>query len=118
MSVKKEACTNPKVVAIIEKLLCHEGGKLCQEHKCMCSAMSVPTTHGEFNRHMFIETIVLKGGHGISMDKESIMGYACINDREFDTIKNEYLAQGIIQEENNPMVGEPLYSLLLTPEEG
>lgn len=106
MSVQQEACTNPKVVKLIEKLMSEHGG------------MSIPITHGEFNRHMFIETILLKGGQGISMDKESIMGYACLTEREFGTIKDEYLAKDIIKEDNNPMVGEPLYSLLLTPKEG
>jgi hypothetical protein len=59
----------------------------------------------------------VKGGGGISMDKESIMGYACLTEREFDTIKTELIIKGIIKEENNPMVGEPLYSLQLTPKE-
>jgi hypothetical protein len=102
MAIQQEECTNPKVVSAIEELF---------------KGMSSPVTHGEFNRRMFLETIVLKGGTGISMDKESIMGYACISEREFDMIKDEYLAQGIIKEENNPIVGEPLYSLQLTPKE-
>ncbi len=106
MSIQQEVCTNPKVVKLIEKLMSEHGG------------MSIPVTHGEFNRHMFIETILLKGGQGISMDKESIMDYACLTEREFETIKEEYLAQGILKEENNPTVGEPLYSLRLTPIEG
>ena len=105
MAIKQEACTNPKIVKFIEKLMGEHGG------------MSVPVTHGEFNRHVFLETIICKGGAGISMDKESLMGYACLTEREFETIKNEYLAEGIIKEENNPMVGEPMYSLLLTPKE-
>jgi hypothetical protein len=102
MSVKQEACTNPEVVKAIEDLF---------------KGLPNPVTHGEFNRHMFLETIVVKGGGGISMDKESIMGYACLTEREFDTIKIELIIKGIIKEENNPMVGEPLYSLQLTPKE-
>ena len=116
MAVNQEVCTNPAVVEVIQKLITkHVGDKLCAEGRCTCSSMGAPVTHGEFNRHMFIETIVLKGGTGISMDRESIMDYACITEREFNTIKDEYLAQGVIKVENNPMVGEPLYSLLFTP---
>jgi len=102
MAIKQEVCTNPKVVAAVEELM---------------NGMPAPITHGEFNRRMFLETIVAKGGSGISMDKESLMSYACIPEREFEAIKDEYLAQGIIKEETNPIVGEPLYSLQLTAKE-
>jgi hypothetical protein len=102
MSIQQEACTNPIVVKVVEKLM---------------AGLPAPVTHGDFNRRMFIECIIIKGGAGISMDKESLMGYACLTEREFESIKDEYLIAGIIKEENNPMVGEPLYSLQLTPKE-
>ena len=71
-------------------------------------------THGHFNRHMFLEAVVVVGGKGAAIDREDIQRYANITDKEFLTIKTEYLTKGIITEEKN-MFGIVLYKLCLTP---
>ena len=112
MAIKQETCTNPAVVEALGMILEEKDGYIVPKR------WPIPVTHGLFNRLMFLETLVLKGGMGVSMDRESLMSYACITEREFEAIKDEYLDKGIIKEVKDPIVGEPLYSLQLTPKEG
>ncbi len=69
-----------------------------------------PITHGEFNRHMFLEAVVVKGGEGAAIDEEDIRTHGAFTDREFTTIKDEYIAKGVLKEETN-FCGVTLYSL-------
>ena len=69
-----------------------------------------PVTHGEYNRHMFLEAVVCNGGQGAAIDKEDILRHAVLSDKEFTIIKDEYIAKGIIKEEEN-LFGVVLYSL-------
>lgn len=73
-----------------------------------------PITHGDFNRRMFLEAVVLKGGVGAAIDQEDIQRHAHITDKEFVIIKDEYVAKGIVIEEKN-MFDVVLYKLYLTP---
>ena len=71
-------------------------------------------THGQFNRHMFLEAIVVKGGKGVAIDQEDIQRHGALTDKEFVTIKDEYVAKGIVIEEKN-MFDVVMYKLCLTP---
>ena len=75
--------------------------------------MPKPCTHGQFNRHMFLEAVVLIGGKGVAIDQKDIQRYGQLTDKEFVTIKDEFITDGIIKEEKN-MFGVILYSLQLT----
>ena len=79
----------------------------------MMEGMPKPCTHGQFNRHMFLEIVVLQGKTGVSIDQEDIQRYGALTDKEFVTIKDEYLSKGIILEEKN-LFGVILYRLQLT----
>ena len=73
-----DACQEPElnkaVVEVIEWLR--------KGHPC-------PITHGEFNRRMFMEAVVVKGGVGAAIDKDDIVKYGAITDKEFTIIKDE-----------------------------
>jgi hypothetical protein len=77
---------NPAVVGAIESL--HE-------------PMPNPVTHGQFNRRMFLEAIVIKGGQGVSMEKDDIIAIAGMTEQEFVKIKDEYVKKGVITEKPN-----------------
>jgi len=79
----------------------------------MMKGMPKSCTHGQFNRHMFLEAVVLLGGKGVAIDQEDIQRYGQLTDKEFVTIKDEYVSKGIIKEEKN-MFDVILYSLKLT----
>ena len=79
----------------------------------MMKGMPKPCTHGQFNRNMFLEAVVLKGGKGVAIDQEDIQRYGQLTDKEFVTIKDEFIKKNIIKEETN-MFGVVLYSLQLT----
>jgi hypothetical protein len=74
--------------------------------------LSNPIIHGEFNRRMFLEAVVVKGGVGAAIDKEDIVRYCGITDKEFNTIKDEYITKGIIKE-TKTQFDTVLYSLCL-----
>ena len=80
----------------------------------MMKGMPKPCTHGQFNRHMFLEAVVVKGGKGVAIDQEDIQKHGALTDKEFTTIKDEYIAKGIIVEEKN-MFDIVMYKLRLTP---
>ena len=80
----------------------------------LMKGLPVDLTHGGYNRHMFLEAIVVKGGKGVSIDKEDIQRHGALTDKEFVTIKDEYVAKGIIVEEKN-MFDVVMYKLRLTP---
>ena len=80
----------------------------------MMKDMPKPCTHGQFNRHMFLEAVVVKGGKGVAIDQEDIQRHGALTDKEFTTIKEEYVAKGIIVEETN-MFDVVMYKLRLTP---
>ena len=86
---------NPVVVAAIEWLR---------------EPMANPVTHGEFNRRMFLEAIIIKGGQGISMEKDDIIAAAGMTEQEFVKIKGEYVQKGVIKETTN-MFKVVMYSL-------
>jgi hypothetical protein len=86
---------NPAVVAAIEWLQ---------------QPMTNPVTHGEFNRRMFLETIAIQGGQGISMEKDDIIAAAGMTEQEFVKIKDEYVQKGVILEKAN-MFKVVMYSL-------
>ncbi len=69
-----------------------------------------PVNHGEFNRRMFLEAVAVKGGKGAAIDKEDICKHGGLTDKEFTTIKDEYIAKGVLKEEKN-FCGVVLYSL-------
>jgi hypothetical protein len=76
----------------------------------MLTPLPNPVTHGEFNRRMFLEAIIVKGGQGISMEKDDIMAIAGMTEQEFIKIKDEYVSQGVITEKPN-MFKVVMYSL-------
>lgn len=80
----------------------------------MMEGMPKGCTHGEFNRHMFLEAVVVVGGKGVAIDREDIQRHGQLTDKEFVTIKDEYIAKGIIIEEKN-MFDVVMYKLRLTP---
>ena len=92
---------NPVITSAIEELL---------------KGLPHPVTHGQFNRHMFLEAVVLKGGVGAAIEAEDIMRYGHLTDAEFTSIKNEYIAEGILKAETN-LFGVTLYSLQYTKKE-
>lgn len=67
-------------------------------------------THGAFNRHMFLEAVVVKGGEGAAIDKDDICKHGGLTDKEFTIIKDEWMAKGVVKEETN-LFGVTLYSL-------
>ena len=99
MSEEKEPEVNTVVTEAIAKLM--EGlPKSC--------------THGQFNRYMFLEAVVTLGGKGVAIDQEDIQRHGQLTDKEFVTIKDEYVAKGILLEEKN-MFDVVMYKLRLTP---
>ena len=86
---------NPVIVKAIESVL---------------APLERPILHGYFNRRMFLEAVVVKGGEGAAIDKEDICKHGALTDAEFNTIKDEYIAKGVIKEETN-LFGVTLYSL-------
>ena len=80
----------------------------------MMKGMPKSCTHGQFNRHMFLEAVVMLGGKGVAIDQEDIQRHGQLTDKEFVTIKDEYVAKGIILEEKN-MFDVVMYKLRLTP---
>jgi hypothetical protein len=76
-----------------------------------------PTSHGEFNRRAFLEAVVVKGGEGAAIDEEDIRKHGALTDKEFTTIKDEYIAKGVLKEETN-FCGVTLYSLQYDTNEG
>lgn len=80
----------------------------------LMDGLPVDLTHGVYNRHMFLEAVVVKGGKGVSIDQEDIQRHGALTDKEFVTIKDEYVAKGIIVEEKN-MFDVVMYKLRLTP---
>ena len=79
----------------------------------MMEGLPVDLTHGIYNRHMFLEAVVVKGGKGVSIDQEDIQRHGMLTDKEFVIIKDEFIKKNIIKEETN-MFGVVLYSLQLT----
>jgi hypothetical protein len=79
--------------------------------------MPNPVTHGQFNRRMFLEAVVVKGGAGASIDKDDIIKHSGMTDKEFVIIKEEYIAKGIIKEGTN-LFGVTLYGLQYNTNEG
>ena len=69
-----------------------------------------PIVHGDFNRRMFLEAVFIKAGHGCSISDEDIMNYACMTQKEFDSIEREYMTQGVIKKQENPF-GIHLYAM-------
>ena len=98
MSEEKEPKVNTVVTEAIADLM---------------KGMPKPCTHGQFNRHMFLEAIVSKGGQGVAIDQEDIQRHGQLTDKEFVTIKDEYVAKGIVLEEKN-MFNVIMYRLKLT----
>ena len=90
---------NPAVTKVIESLL---------------EPMPNPITHGYFNRRMFLEAVVVKGGVGASIDKEDIVRHAALTEREFVKLKDELMAEGILKE-TKTQFDTILYSLSFTP---
>jgi len=78
---------------------------------------SSPVNHGEFNRRMFLEAVFVKGGQGVSVDKEDICRHGALTDKEFNTIKDEWITKGVIKEEKN-FCGVVLYSMEYDPKGG
>ena len=76
--------------------------------------MANPVNHGDFNRRMFIELVGIIGGTGIGMTKEEIISYACMSEKEFHIIKDEFISKHVIKEDVN-MYDVTLYSLQLIP---
>ncbi len=72
--------------------------------------MPNPVIHGDFNRLMFLEAMLVQAGIGISITAEDIMKYAGITVKEFPIIKDEYIKAGILLEEKN-MYDIVMYSL-------
>ena len=79
----------------------------------LMEGLPVKLTHGLYNRHMFLESVVLQGRTGVGIDQEDIQRYGALTDKEFVTIKDEYVNNGIILEEKN-MFDVILYRLKLT----
>jgi hypothetical protein len=75
----------------------------------MTEQMPNPITHGYFNRRMFLEAIFIKGGQGISVEKDDIIASAGMSEKEFVTIKDEYVGKGVIEEKKN-FAGVVMYS--------
>ncbi len=95
MKDSQEPKLNPVVTEAIQGLL---------------GPMPHPTTHGEFNRRMFLEAVVIKGGVGAAIDEDDIRKHGGLTEKEFTTIKDEYIAKGVLKEEVN-FCGATLYSL-------
>jgi hypothetical protein len=108
MSEEEEPKVNPVVVDAIETLL--KG--LPSPH-----TTGETLTHGVFNRHMFLEAVVVKGGKGAAIDKEDIMRHGALTEAEFQTISEEWIAKGVVKEETN-LFGVTLYSIQYDPIDG
>ena len=101
--MSKETSKEPKVNTVVTEAI----AKLME-------GLPVDLTHGLYNRHMFLEAVVVKGGKGVAIDQEDIQKHGALTDREFVTIKDEYIAKGIIVEETN-LFDVVMYKLRLTP---
>ena len=86
---------------------------LKEELAKILKSMPAPITNGQFNRHVFIEVLAIKAGLGVGMEADEIMEHTGMTKREFNTVKDEYVAKGIVKAEKN-MFNVLLYSLCLT----
>ncbi|KKN92304.1 hypothetical protein LCGC14_0207950 [marine sediment metagenome] len=93
-----EACQGPTLNPVVTEAI--EG---------LMKAMPPAITHGVFNRYMFLEAVVVKGG-GAALDEEDIRKHCGCTSKEFTIIKDEYIAKGVLKEETN-LFGVTLYSL-------
>ena len=76
-------------------------------------SMPAPITNGQFNRHVFIEVLAIKAGLGVGMEADEIIEHTGMSEKEFVTVKDEYVAKGIVKAEKN-MFDVIMYSLCLT----
>jgi hypothetical protein len=97
-----EQTLNPAVTDVIEWIL---------------SPWPNPILHGEYNRRMFMEAVIVKGGEGAAIDRDDIQKHGALTDKEFSAIKDEYMAKGVLKEETN-FCGVTLYSLQYDNKEG
>ena len=86
---------------------------LKEELAKVLKSMPAPITNGQFNRHIFIEVLAIKAGLGVGMEADEIMEHTGMTKREFNTVKDEYVAKGVVKAEKN-MFDVLLYSLCLT----
>jgi len=86
---------------------------LKEELAKILKSMPAPITNGQFNRHVFIEVLAIKAGLGVGMEADEIMEHTGMTKREFNTVKDEYVAKGVVKAEKN-MFNVLLYSLCLT----
>ncbi len=86
---------------------------LKEELAKILKSMPAPITNGQFNRHVFIEVLAIKAGLGVGMEADEIMEHTGMTKREFNTVKDEYVAKGVVKAEKN-MFDVLLYSLCLT----
>lgn len=86
---------------------------LKEELAKVLQSMPAPITNGQFNRHVFIEVLAIKAGLGVGMEADEIIKHTGMTEREFKTVKDEYVAKGIVKAEKN-MFDVVLYSLCLT----
>ena len=75
--------------------------------------MPAPITNGQFNRYIFINVLAVKAGLGVGMEADEIIKHTGMSEREFVTVKDEYVAKGIVEAKKN-MFDVVLYSLCLT----
>ncbi len=101
MSEEEEPKLNTKVTDVIETLMKGLPGP---------SNKGEYLTHGAFNSHMFLEAIVVKAGKGAAIDKDDICKHGGLTDKEFTTLKDEWIAKGVVKEETN-LFGVTLYSI-------
>ena len=101
-----EACQEPELNKAVTDAI-----------QSLLTDMPNPVTNGQFNRRMFLEAVVLKGGAGAAIDKDDIVKHSALSDKEFTIIKDEYVAKGVVKEETN-LFGVTLYSLQYNPNEG
>ena len=115
---QKHGLPEPNIIRALEK----EKKEKSKEHKLnpvvteaitqlMEGLPKADLTHGQYNRHMFLEIVVLN--KGAAVDQEDIQRYANMTDKEFFTIKDEFIKKNVVKEETN-MFGVILYSLQLT----
>lgn len=86
---------------------------LKEELARVLKSMPTPITNGQFNRHIFIEVLAIKAGLGVGMEADEIIEHTGMSNKEFITVKDEYVAKGIVKAEKN-MFDVVLYSLCLT----
>ena len=69
-----------------------------------------PITHGYLNRRMFLESFLVQAGMGVSQEKNDIMEYAGITEKEWGVILKEYMDKGVVLKVSNPF-GADMYKL-------